>query len=146
MWEQQLGIHVELKEMEKRVYLDAQNHLDYDLTRSSWVGDYNDPNTFLDLFRGNNGNNRTGWKSAHYDDLMEQADREVDPLKRAALLKQAETILVRDEAPIIPIYYYVGFNYYDPAKIKGVHPNILDDHPLNAIWKVKDAMETAMKP
>ncbi len=146
MWEQQLGIHIELKEMEKRVYLDAQNHLDYNLTRSSWVGDYNDPNTFLDLFRGNNGNNRTGWKNARYDDLMERADREGDLPRRAALLKQAETILVRDEAPIIPIYYYVGFNYYDPAKIKGVHPNILDEHPLNAIWKVKDAMETAMKP
>jgi oligopeptide transport system substrate-binding protein len=146
MWEEQLNIHVELKEMEKRVYLDAQNHLDYDLTRSSWVGDYNDPNTFLDLFRSNNGNNRTGWKNPRYDRLMEQADHEIDLAKRAALLKQAETILVRDEAPVIPIYFYVGFNYYDPAKVKGVHPNILDDHPLNAIWKVKGATETAMRP
>ena len=59
-------------------------------------------------------------------------------------MQQAETILVRDEAPIIPIYFYVGFNYYNPAKIKGIYPNILDDHPLNAIWKVKDATETAM--
>ena len=57
--------------MEKRVYLAAQNHLDYDLTRSSWVGDYNDPNTFLDLFRSDNGNNRTGWKNARYDALMD---------------------------------------------------------------------------
>ena len=32
-----------------------------------------------------------------------------------------------------------------PAKIKGAHSNILDDHPLNAIWRVKDAIETAMK-
>ena len=71
MWEEQLGIHVELKEMEKGVYLAAQNHLDYDLTRSSWVGDYDDPNTFLDLFRSDNGNNRTGWKNARYDALMD---------------------------------------------------------------------------
>jgi oligopeptide transport system substrate-binding protein len=145
MWQEQLGIHVGLKEMEKPVYLDAQRHLKYDLTRSSWVGDYDDPNTFLDLFRSDNGNNRTGWKNANYDKLMDQADYEIDVGKRAELLRQAETILVRDEAPIIPIYFYVGFNYYDPAKIKGTYPNILDDHPLNAIWKVKNAVEAAMK-
>jgi oligopeptide transport system substrate-binding protein len=146
MWEEQLGLRVELKEMEKRVYLDAQNHLDYDLTRSSWVGDYNDPNTFLDLFRSDNGNNRTGWKNARYDQLMDQADREIDLRKRADLLRQAETILVRDEAPIIPIYFYIGFNYFDPAKIKGIYPNILDEHPLNAVWKVAHDVETAMRP
>ncbi len=144
MWEEQLGIHVELKEMEKRVYLAAQTHLDYDLTRSAWVGDYNDPNTFLDLFRSDNGNNRTGWKNARYDALMGEADREVDLRQRAGLLREAETILVRDEAPIIPIYFYVGFNYYDPAKVKGAYSNILDDHPLNAIWKVQDATVSAM--
>jgi oligopeptide transport system substrate-binding protein len=145
MWEEQLGVRVELKEMEKGVYLNAQNHLDYDLTRSSWVGDYDDPNTFLDLFRGDNGNNRTGWKNARYDALMDQADREIDVSQRATLLQQAETILVRDEAPIIPIYFYVGFNYYNPAKIKGTHPNILDDHPLNDIWKVKEDTVTAVE-
>jgi oligopeptide transport system substrate-binding protein len=145
MWEKQLGIRVELKEMEKRVYLAAQNHLDYDLTRSSWVGDYDDPNTFLDLFRGNNRNNRTGWKNAAYDELMEQADREVDRGKRAGLLRRAESILVRDETPIIPIFFYAGFNYYNPAKVKGAYSNILDDHPLNAIWRVRDVIETAMK-
>ncbi|HEY3854440.1 MAG TPA: peptide ABC transporter substrate-binding protein [Verrucomicrobiae bacterium] len=145
MWQEKLGIHVGLKEMEKPVYLDAQRNTNYDLTRSSWVGDYNDPNTFLDLFRSDNGNNRTGWNNPHYDNLMAQADEEVDPRKRAEILRDAETILVRDEAPIIPIYFYVGFNYYNPAKIGGVYPNILDDHPFNAIYKIKGAMEAAMK-
>jgi oligopeptide transport system substrate-binding protein len=135
MWEEQLGVHVELKQMEKRVYLAAQSSLDYDLTRSTWVGDYDDPNTFLDLFRGNNGNNRTGWKNARYDELMDRANQEVDLRKRALLLKQAETILVRDEAVIIPIYFFAGFNYYDPAKVKGIFSNMLDEHPMNDIWK-----------
>jgi len=128
--------------MEKRVYLVAQNRLDYDLTRSSWIGDYNDPNTFLDLFRSDNGNNRTGWKNARYDELTDRANDEVDLRKRAELLREAETILVRDEAPIIPVYFNVGFTYFDPAKIKGIYPNILDDHPFNAIWKVKAGMQT----
>ena len=137
MWEEQLGLHVELQQMEKGVYLLAQNRLDYDLSCSTWGGDYDDPTTFLDLFRSNNGNNRTGWKNAPYDALMREANRQTDLARRTALLQQAERILVCDELPIIPLYFYVGLTYYDGNKIKGIHPNLLDIHPLNAIWKVK---------
>jgi oligopeptide transport system substrate-binding protein len=134
-WEEQLGIHVELAQMEKKVYLTAINRLDYDLARASWIGDYNDPNTFLDLFRGNNGNNQTGWKNPRYDALMRQANEQTDPARRISLLQQAETILVRDELPIVPLYFYAGFTYYDPVRIKGIFPNILDIHPPNYISK-----------
>jgi oligopeptide transport system substrate-binding protein len=137
MWEEQLGIHPALQQMEKSVYIAAQNRLDYDLTSGDWVGDYDDPNTFLDLFRSNNGNNRTGWKNARYDALMRAANRQTDLARRGALLQEAERILVFDELPIIPLYFFVGSTYYDGHKIKGIYPNILDDHPLNAIWKVK---------
>lgn len=137
MWEKELGVHVELEQMEKRVYMSAQNHLDYDLTRSTWIGDYNDPNTFLDLFESDNGNNRTGWKNARYDALMAEANEQTDLAKRAGLLKQAETLLARDELPVIPIFFFVGMTCYDSTKIHGIYPNILDAHPLNAIWKEK---------
>jgi len=56
---------------------------------------------------------------------------------REKLFQQAETILVRDELPIIPLYFYVGINYYDTNKIQGIYPNILDNHPLQCIRKVK---------
>jgi oligopeptide transport system substrate-binding protein len=139
MWREQLGINAQLKPMEKKVYLASQNHLDYQVTRSTWIGDYNDPNTFLDLFRSDNGNNRTGWKNARYDALMHEANQQTDLKKRAGLLQQAETILVREELPIFPLYFYVGFNYYNPKEIHGIYPNILDDHPLNTIWKGTEA-------
>ncbi len=139
MWEAELGIHVEIRQMEKKIYVTAQTSLDYNVSRSSWVGDYNDPNTFLDLFRSDNGNNRTGWKNARYDELMHLADYEPDVKKRAVFLSQAETLLIKDELPIIPLFYYIGFNYYNPARIKGIHPNVLDAHPVNDIWKVTAA-------
>ena len=56
---------------------------------------------------------------------------------REKLFQQAETILVRDELPIIPLYFYVGINYYDTNKIQGIYPNILDNHPLQSIRKIK---------
>ena len=134
MWGQ-LGVRLELRQMEKQVYLKAQRSLDYDVTRSTWIGDYNDPNTFLDLFRSNNGNNRTGWKDVRYDQLMDQATVLNDLARRAELLRDAEAILIHDGAPIAPVYYFSGFNYYNPAKVQGVWGNILDSHPLNAIAK-----------
>ncbi|MEY2410739.1 MAG: oligopeptide transport system substrate-binding protein [Verrucomicrobiota bacterium] len=133
MWQRELGIKVELRQMEKQVYLKAQRSLDYDVSRSSWIGDYNDPNTFLDLFRGNNGNNRTGWNNARYNQLTDEAAAQPDLVRRAGLLRDAETILIRDDVPIVPIYFFKGFNYHDPAKIQGIHGNILDIHPMNAI-------------
>jgi oligopeptide transport system substrate-binding protein len=136
MWQRELGVHVDLKQMEKKVSLVAQNNLDYDLSRSTWIGDYNDPNTFLDLFRSDNGNNRTGWKNARYDELMREGNRETDVKQRARTLQEAEKILVQDEAPILPLYFYVGLTYYNGDRIRGIYTNILDSHPLNVIWKV----------
>jgi oligopeptide transport system substrate-binding protein len=53
------------------------------------------------------------------------------------LFRAAEQLLVGEEAPIVPIYFYAGFNYFDPAKIQGIHQNVLDEHPMQYIWKVK---------
>lgn len=136
-WRQELGVEVEIRQMEKQVYLVAQRQLDYDFSRSSWIGDYNDPNTFLDLFTGGNGNNRTGWKNAEFDRLMAASQGETDAPRRKELLQRAETLLVRDEAPIIPLWFEAGFTLYDPKKWSGIHGNLLDVHPVNAITRLK---------
>jgi oligopeptide transport system substrate-binding protein len=139
MWQRELGVKVELRQMEKQVYLSSQKSLEYDVSRSTWIGDYNDPNTFLDLFRSNNGNNRTGWKNARYDQLMDEASHLTDLNRRAEVLRAAESILVNDEAPIGPLYFYSGFNYYHPARVQGIFGNILDSHPISAIRKAPRA-------
>ena len=137
MWRDELGIEIELRQIERKVFYSSQSHLDYDLSASSWIGDYNDANTFLDMYLSTSGNNRTGWKNARYDDLIYQANMQTDLVRRAELFRQAETILIVEEAPIVPIYFYAGFNYFDPAKIEGIYQNILDEHPLQYIQKVK---------
>ena len=136
MWRDELGIEMDLRQIEAKIFWNAQAHLEFDLSRSSWIGDYDDANTFLSLFTSNDGNNRTGWKNKDYDRLIEQADREADVSAREKLLQQAESILVRGEVPIIPVYFYVGINYYNSNRIQGVYPNLLDNHPLQAIRKI----------
>jgi oligopeptide transport system substrate-binding protein len=139
MWQRELGIHIELRSVEWKVYLNSQTALDYDICRSSWIGDYTDPNTFLDMYMSSNPNNRTGWKSDRYDTLMRTANATADLKARAKILQQAESILIRDELPIVPLYIYVGFNFFDPSKIQGIfdETNIRDEHPLRAIRKVR---------
>jgi oligopeptide transport system substrate-binding protein len=137
MWRDGLGIQMDLRQLEWKVYLSAQSRLDYDLSRSSWIGDYNDAQTFLGMFTSDDGNNRTGWKNPRYDELIKSANNEPDLIKRAQLFQQAETLLVKDEVPIVPLFFYVGVNYFDTNKIQGIYQNILDVHPLQDIRKIK---------
>jgi oligopeptide transport system substrate-binding protein len=133
MWSRELGIRVEVRRMEKKAYLVAQRSLQYDVSRSSWIGDYNDPNTFLDLFLTDGGNNRTGWSHPDYDAALRAAAMEPDLAKRAVILRDAETFLVRDHVPIIPLWFEVGFGLYRGDELDGIHANPLDVHPLQAI-------------
>jgi oligopeptide transport system substrate-binding protein len=137
MWHDNLGIQITMRQLEWKVYLSAQAHLDYQVARASWIGDYNDPNTFLNMFTSDNGNNETGWKNARYDALIEQANEEPDAHRRAEIFRQAEQLLIDDEAPIVPLFYYVGINYFDTNRIQGVYQNVLDVHPLQNIKKIK---------
>jgi oligopeptide transport system substrate-binding protein len=135
MWKNELGVTMELRQTEWKVYLAAQTSLEYDISRSSWIGDYADPNTFLEVFTSDNGNNRTGWKNRRYDQLLRDGNRQTDPLKREKLLREAETILVREELPMDPIYFYAGVGFFDTNRIDGIYFNSLDVHPVQAIRK-----------
>jgi oligopeptide transport system substrate-binding protein len=102
------------------------------VSRLGWIGDYSDPNTFLDMFVTGGENNRTGWSSPEYDRLIAAAAREPDAAARMKLLADAERILM-DELPLIPFYFYVSKNMVKPY-VRGFYNNIQDHHPLSAIW------------
>jgi len=129
MWRKNLNIEVELVNQEWKVYLDSQRELDYDISRAGWTGDYEDPNTFLDMWTSWSQQNQTGWTNAAYDDLIRKAGREANPVQRYEYFQQAEEILI-DELPILPIYIYTRVYLLHPA-VNGWYPTHLDHHP----WK-----------
>lgn len=134
--QRELGIRMLLQPQEWTVYLALQGALDYDLCRSSWVADYNDPNTFLNMFVTGDGNNRTGWSHAVYDSLIAAAAAEPDTARRFESFRKAERILVADEAAVCPLYFYVGIQFYDGTRLGGISENLLDEHPLRFLhWK-----------
>ena len=136
MWQQNLGINVELENMDWKVYLSRQNSMDYQISRAGWIGDYEDPNTFLDIMRTGRGNNRTGWSNLEFDELVGRANATVDQDERYRLLSEAEKILI-DELPIIPVYTYVR-SYQLSPDVKGYSPNYLDHHHPKTLFLERD--------
>ncbi|MBI4126490.1 MAG: peptide ABC transporter substrate-binding protein [Deltaproteobacteria bacterium] len=133
MWKQNLGINVGIQNLEWKVLLTSYVQREFDIGRYTWIGDYSDPSTFLNIFASNSQQNYTNWVNPTYDDLvLNQAPRELNPEKRALLLKQAEEILL-EEAPLVPIFNHVQPSLLDP-RVRGFHPNILSLHPLKFAW------------
>ncbi|MDC2972167.1 peptide ABC transporter substrate-binding protein [Gammaproteobacteria bacterium] len=136
MWQNELGIEVELVNQDWKVYLSREMVGDFQISRAGWIGDYEDPNTFLDLMRPNRGNNKTGWENMEFDALVEEANTINDQEKRYELLNEAEKILI-DNMPIIPLYTYVRVYQLSPD-VKGFNPHILDHHHPKFIYLERD--------
>jgi len=135
-WQQVLGITIKTRNEEWASYLSSQRQMQYNVSRRAWIGDYTDPNTFLDMFVTGGEQNNTGWSNADYDRLIREAGHEFDPAERFKLLQQAERILM-DDLPILPIYFYVSKNMVNPH-VRGFYNNIQNVHPLWAIWIERD--------
>ncbi|MDF1662286.1 MAG: peptide ABC transporter substrate-binding protein, partial [Planctomycetota bacterium] len=90
-WRTNLGIKIELQNQEWGTYLDSVNGLKFDMARAGWIGDYTDPNTFLDMWLTDGPQNNTGWGSKRYDRLLKYSQNIVGTLgkkdSRDAFLK-----------------------------------------------------------
>ncbi len=131
MW-RVIGVQAEINNMEQSSLFAKRRALDYSVLRSEWAADFADPKSFLDVFRGGSSNNHTGWNSLPYDALLHAADRTAGPAERAALLQEAETLLL-EQAPIIPLYYFTTVRLVHPA-VRGWHALPLDRHPYKHVW------------
>jgi oligopeptide transport system substrate-binding protein len=173
-----LNVNAVAYNQEWQSYQESSRSMNYDLVRYGWVGDYEDPNTFLDTWITNGGNNRTGWGNVVYDRLIEAAgnvdsfvaapefllEHAHDAGKLAALVKrvgasrvaaerlaamaelrmallaEAEAIMIREDFPVIPMYFYVVSGMVKPhvkdffsqltSADGSTRPNLRDIHPL----------------
>lgn len=120
-WRAHLGIEVRLRLLEGREARAAESAGDFQISRSSWVGDYLDPDTFLSLFRSGAPGNRTGWSDAAYDQLLREAGDAPDGARRMELLAAAEALLL-EAAVVIPLLVDANQELV-AADLVGFHPN-----------------------
>ena len=132
-WKQNLGLTVPLKNMEWKTYLDHRAKLQYKgFARSGWVGDYIDPNTFLELFASRTGDNGTGWYDQKYVDTLRAANQETDQAKRYALLARAEKMLL-DVQAVVPLATS-STNWMKKPYVKGMYPNPITIHAWKFVY------------
>jgi len=118
-WKKALGVEVKLENKEWAVYLEDLHQGNYQVGRMGWLGDFNDPINFLELYKDKDGgNNDTRWENPKFKELLNQSALETDPEKRKAILAEAEAILM-DEMPVAPIYFYTN-SWVKKDEVKGV--------------------------
>ncbi len=127
-----LGINMEIKNEEWKVYLSTLTADAPPMFRFGWSGDYPDPDNFLNLMTSYSENNRCHWKNKKFDDLIEQAATESDREKRRELYAQAQKIMVEEEAPLVPLYSSVN-QHLVSERVENYPVNILGYYKYNEV-------------
>ena len=140
MWKQTLGVNATLVNEEFRVFLqNREQKVITQVFRSGWISDYNDPYSFLELFRTGHGRNDYGYSNTTFDALLDEAGLERVRARRERLMFEAERVLMTDLV-IIPVYTYVTKRLVDPH-LRGWHNNVMDHHPTRNMFKLKSRPE-----
>lgn len=130
-WRQVLGIEVTVNSMITKQGSQNRKTGNYVMSVTGWGPDYNDPNTFLDLWVTDGGNNQTGFSNERYDELIDLAAKETDLEKRESYFIECEQIIA-DQLPIGPAFWRAS-SYACSDKIKGgMHRSTFQD--INAVY------------
>lgn len=133
MWNEHLNVNIRLNNQDWKVFLSSVNMGQYSISRAGWIGDYVDPNTFLDMWVSDGGNNQTGWSNPRYDEIiLKLAPAAASQQERYALMREAEAILLT-ELPVIPLYIYTSKSLIQPS-VHGVYGNLMDHILYKNVW------------
>lgn len=116
VWEEKLGINVQIDMMEWNIMWDKIDAGDYDIACGGWGPYYNEPSALLQLFEPVNGYfnaDKTGWNnedSQKFTELLNQAKDVVDDKEKAEIYLQAEQLVVGN-ALIAPMYLEASPTY-----------------------------------
>ncbi|EJF7713017.1 MULTISPECIES: peptide ABC transporter substrate-binding protein [Providencia] len=125
MWKKKLGAEVKLVNQEWKTYIDSRNTGNFDVIRASWIGDFNEPSTFLSLLTSQHSGNIPKFNNPIYDEVIASASIETNAQLRNRYYNNAEAIIAK-EAPIAPIYQYTNARLIKPW-LKGYPINNPED-------------------
>ncbi len=112
--EENLGLKIEIYAVEWSDFLTDLTNQHYPAYLLFWGADYPDPETFLlTLFGSDSSDNYIGYSNPAFDELLDRAAAELDPVLRAALYSQANQMLM-DDGVVLPLYYDVAYTLIKP--------------------------------
>lgn len=123
-----LGVTLQVESMPFKSRIENMHAGTFTIVFALWGPDYNDPNTFLDLFETDGGNNQGHYSNPDYDAKLDEARKEPDLAKRMQLMYDIEKIVCTD-LPVAPVYWrYV--DYVTSDRVEGVRRTMLQDFNL----------------
>jgi peptide/nickel transport system substrate-binding protein/oligopeptide transport system substrate-binding protein len=131
-WMEELGIPVRIEVFPFDKYFDSLKDNNYDVASSTWIGDFADPYTFLQMWRRDSNLN-----DAHYDDpdyeklIIRSMEEQGDA--RWKTLSEAEELLL-NRGTVLPISYSFALNIVDKSELGGWYSNVLDIHPFKYLY------------
>ncbi|CAM3549594.1 peptide ABC transporter substrate-binding protein [Paraphotobacterium marinum] len=135
MLQQSLPVKVKLDQMEWKSMLAQRSQRDYGLLRMTWIGDFNDPSTFLANWTTGNAQNDAQWSNKDYDNLFAKSFETEDQEKRKDLFYKMSELIAKD-VPAMPVFYGLNTHLIKPD-LKGVMSNPLDIYYVKDMYKVK---------
>ncbi len=117
-WRLNLGVGIKIKRVDFKTSLSLRYRRDFDIAIAGWNADFDDPQTFLEMWVTGGTYNDPQWSNKQYDDYVKVAKTSVNPEERMKALADAEQLLL-DESPIAPIYFR-SRNYLEKPYVKGV--------------------------
>ena len=128
-----LGVNMKAEFVEWPVFQKRVQEMDYEFAGAAWTGDYNDPNTFLDIWMSTNTIVNTGYKSKKYDDLLKKAAHTTDKNERTQYFKQAENLLLVEDVTIAPTLYRKK-NTLIRKYVKGYNPSVIQKFNYKGVY------------
>ncbi|MGB5133092.1 MAG: peptide ABC transporter substrate-binding protein [Steroidobacteraceae bacterium] len=123
MWKEALGVEASFRSEDFRVLKQAIDARETVLFRGSWIGDYNDAYSFLQVLKGGFGINLPRYRNVAYDQALADASRSSGD-ERVQYLSAAERQLL-DDVPLIPLYFYVSKHLVSP-RVTGWYSNVMN--------------------
>jgi peptide/nickel transport system substrate-binding protein/oligopeptide transport system substrate-binding protein len=127
-WKEKLGVPVRIEVVPYGQYFQTLKGGDYEVAFSTWIGDFADPYTFLQMWRRDSNLNDAGYDDADYESLLEKSMTE-EGEQRWSTLAEAEKLLL-ERGTVLPISYSPAINIVDINELDGWFPNALDIHPF----------------
>jgi len=127
-WKEKLGVPVRVEVVPYNRYFQMLKTSGYTVGFSTWIGDFADPYTFLQMWRRDSNLNDAHHDDDDYEALLEKSMLE-EGETRWATLADAEKLLL-ERGSVLPISYSPAINIVDIGELGGWFPNALDIHPF----------------
>ncbi len=131
-WKKLIGLDAVVRQLPPDDFYPEMKKPDYAIGMSTWIGDYADPLTFLQLWTTGSNLNDARFSDRDYDAAVADSQTMADGALRYRRQADAEEMLL-SRAVVLPLSHSAAVHLIDLDRIDGWFPNPLDIHPFKFI-------------